>query len=369
MATIKSGDGTTQLSVDAVSKAARVSIYDPATGMPMGSYIRGAGIDLDTSANSDIRDAIAIAVPGAGGAQVAGTVTTPLRIDPTGTTTQPVSGAVEISNFPDTQPVSGTVTVANPVNSVQVNNFPVTQQVSGAMAVTNFPGTQTVAGSVNVTNLPTTQTVTGTVNANVRVGGSDISAANPLTTVTTGSVTIANTATTAVPVSVITPDYGLSYSAVMEIQPTTLADSTTYWAMRNNGSKVAYIRRIDLEQGFAGTAANSRSTFYLVRFTGAVTGGGAVTPVKKASQGNAAGCSILVANAGLGTTSASFEAGQIHRIANVNQVYSVTTQSLQFGSTEAQCLQLQPGEGLAIRASGTIVAGSFIVGSVGWHEN
>jgi hypothetical protein len=38
-----------------------------------------------------------------------GTAGNPLRVNPTGTTTQPVSGTVAVSNFPATQPVSGTV--------------------------------------------------------------------------------------------------------------------------------------------------------------------------------------------------------------------------------------------------------------------
>jgi hypothetical protein len=132
-----------------------------------------------------------------------GTSGQPLRVDPTGTTTQPVSGTVAVSNFPATQPVSG---------SVSVSNFPATQPISavslplpanaaqetggnlatlagtvsaGAVAVSaaslplptgaatsanqtngnqitqvsNFPATQAVSGSVSVTNLPATQAI------------------------------------------------------------------------------------------------------------------------------------------------------------------------------------------------------------------
>lgn len=47
----------------------------------------------------------------------------PVRTDPTGSTTQPVSGTVAVSNLPATQPVSG---------SVSVSNLPATQPVSAA---------------------------------------------------------------------------------------------------------------------------------------------------------------------------------------------------------------------------------------------
>lgn len=383
MAVIKSGDSTTQLTVDTASKAARVSLYDPATGLPMASYIRGTGFDLDTSANVDMRDAIAIAVPGAGGAQIAGVASTPLRTDPTGTTVQPVSGTVAVSNHPAIQPVSGTVTVANPVNAVQVNNFPTsqavtgsvavtnfpgTQQVAGSMSVTNFPGTQQVAGAVTVSNLPATQQVAGTVTANVRVNSADVTTANPMPVNAVGSVAVTNTDANPVSVSIVPADPGASFTAVFDVVPTTLSDATTYWSIRNAGTKVVYIRRMDLQTGFYGVSASSRTSFYIVRYTGTVAGGASVTPVKKNSNSVGSGVAILTANAGLTTTGVTWEAGQIHRIANVNSNYNFASNELEFGATDAEHIQLQPGEGLAIRASGPIVSGSFVTGSIGWRE-
>src|SRR5207302_1677196 len=104
--------------------------------------------------------------------------------------TQPVSGAVSITNFPGTQPVSGTVSVTQsgtwyvraqdgsgnslasstitPTGAEQaliVRNIPSgTQPVSGSVSVSNFPATQPVSGSVSVSNFPATQTVSGNVN-------------------------------------------------------------------------------------------------------------------------------------------------------------------------------------------------------------
>jgi hypothetical protein len=398
MATIKDGSTATQLAVDTVSKAARVSLYDPATGLPMASYIRGTGFDLDTSANVDMRDAIAIAVPGAGGAQIAGVASTPLRTDPTGTTTQPISGTVTVSNLPTTQPISGTVTVANPVGAVQVNNFPanqtvsgtvtvanpistvavnnfpVTQQVAGtvgvngAVSVTNFPGTQTVAGTVNVANLPSTQTVTGNVNATVRQGNVDVSAANPLWVQDQGVTTVNNTAANPVITQAVTSEYGTSFAASIDMQPTTIADGTVFWTMRNASTKTFYIRRIDLHVGFIGTAATSRSTFGIYRFTGTPSGGATGLAVKKISAGASSTSQLLSAAAGLTVTGVTFDSQPFHRITNVNQLNSNGVQSIDFGTNEPGQMQLAPGEGIAIRAVGALVAGCYIAGSTGWHE-
>ena len=59
----------------------------------------------------------------------------------------PVTGSVNVGNFPSTQPVSG---------AVSVSNFPATQPVSGSV---------NVGGTVSVGNFPSTQTVTGSVRS------------------------------------------------------------------------------------------------------------------------------------------------------------------------------------------------------------
>ncbi|MEM2932500.1 MAG: hypothetical protein QXI61_06635, partial [Nitrososphaerota archaeon] len=51
-------------------------------------------LDYDTGAGTQQMLMIGIAIPAAGGAVAGGTATNPLRVDPTGTTTQPVSGTV-----------------------------------------------------------------------------------------------------------------------------------------------------------------------------------------------------------------------------------------------------------------------------------
>jgi len=101
------------------------------------------------------------------------------------------TGAVSVSNFPETQPVSGTVTVANPVSAVAVSNLPATQPVSGTVAVSNLPTMQAVSGTVTVGNA--SLAVTGPAsNAELRAEALAVSLASaPLPTDAATQTTLA----------------------------------------------------------------------------------------------------------------------------------------------------------------------------------
>jgi hypothetical protein len=86
-----------------------------------------------------------------------GILTNPVRMDPTGTTTQPVSGSVVVTNLPATQYIAGSVVVTN-LPAIQPVSGSVTALVSGSVAVTNFPSSQPISGSVSVSNFPAVQT-------------------------------------------------------------------------------------------------------------------------------------------------------------------------------------------------------------------
>lgn len=96
------------------------------------------------------------------------------------------ASSVTVTNFPTTQPVSGTVNIGNFPSAFGVNNFPATQPVSGTVGVNNFPATQSVSGTVGVNNFPAKQTVaisqTGTENDVDSSGGgggsTDLTATN-----------------------------------------------------------------------------------------------------------------------------------------------------------------------------------------------
>jgi hypothetical protein len=53
----------------------------------------GDEADLDSGAGTDEHEVVAIGLPGSGGHVVGGTATNPFRVDPTGTTTQPISAS------------------------------------------------------------------------------------------------------------------------------------------------------------------------------------------------------------------------------------------------------------------------------------
>lgn len=62
------------------------------TGVSDGTNLQGArGFDLDTGAGTEYSMGISIRLPGSGGSTAGGTSANPLRTDPTGTTTQPIS--------------------------------------------------------------------------------------------------------------------------------------------------------------------------------------------------------------------------------------------------------------------------------------
>lgn len=101
--------------------------------------------DFDSGPGSENVMLVGLAVPAAGGAQIVGTASAPLRIDPTGTTAQPVSGTVSASQ-------NGTWSV-RAQDGAGNNLESATSSPSGAergLIVRNIPsGTQTVSGNVS----------------------------------------------------------------------------------------------------------------------------------------------------------------------------------------------------------------------------
>jgi hypothetical protein len=121
----------------------------PATGTAAG-YSDGTNMqlarvfDYDTGAGSQYVAGVGIRLSSSGGSVEGGTASNPLRTDPTGTTTQPVSGTITANAGSGTFTVSGTVTA---------NVGTGTQPVSGT--VTANAGTGTFAVSAASLPLPT----------------------------------------------------------------------------------------------------------------------------------------------------------------------------------------------------------------------
>jgi hypothetical protein len=162
-----------------------------------------------------------------------------------------------------------------------------------------------------------------------------------------------------------------SYSARIEIIPSTLTDGTTYWSMRNLGANRVFINRLLLKIGFSGTAAATRSLFNIGRFSVATpTAGTAITAVKKDNLHPATSVTdIRFAPGGLTTTGVTFEA-PMHVLGPTNQLNDDHYMDLRFGdlSSISDKMILAIGEGLCIRAIGAVVAGSHLLGSIHWDE-
>ena len=129
-----------------------------AAGFTDGTDMRAAQVfDLDTGAGTEYDIGASIRLPSSGGSVAGGTATNPLRVDPTGTTTQPVSGTVTANAG------TGNFTV------VQGTATNLKAQVVGAgTAGSQTGGVLTVQGDPSGTPIPISgsTTVSGTVTAN-----------------------------------------------------------------------------------------------------------------------------------------------------------------------------------------------------------
>jgi fibronectin-binding autotransporter adhesin len=102
--------------------------------------------DFDTGAGTDTVSMFGVALPASGGAVAGGTSTNPLRVDPTGSTTQPVSGTVALGAG------SASIGTLGANNGVDVGDVTI-NNASGASAVNIQDGgnSLTVDGTVAAT--------------------------------------------------------------------------------------------------------------------------------------------------------------------------------------------------------------------------
>jgi hypothetical protein len=135
--------------------------------------------DYDTGAGTDTVAMHGIALPASGGAVQGGTSTNPVRVDPTGTTTQPVSGTVTANIG-----TSGSLALDASVTGLSLAQATTTSGQKGILnlaAVTtaapsyttaqSSPLSLTTAGSLRVDGSGVTQPVSGTVSANASQTG------------------------------------------------------------------------------------------------------------------------------------------------------------------------------------------------------
>lgn len=105
--------------------------------------------DFDTGAGTDTVTMFGIALPASGGAVAGGTSTNPVRTDPTGTTTQPVSGTVTANAGSGTFTVSGTVTANLAAGSNNIGDVDVLSVIPGTGATSLGKAIDGVAGATD----------------------------------------------------------------------------------------------------------------------------------------------------------------------------------------------------------------------------
>jgi hypothetical protein len=150
-------------------------------------------IDYDTGAGTQNMTVWGIALPASGGSVAGGTATNPIRTDPTGTTTQPVSGTVTANQ--GGAPWSQNVTQWNGVALGSPSNYGTSPGAVSVMGVNAFvTNTVTVTGTVAATQSGA-WTVNPTTAANWGVGATgaavpanaDYLAGNAITTLPTAA--------------------------------------------------------------------------------------------------------------------------------------------------------------------------------------
>lgn len=118
--------------------------------------------DYDTGAGTDTVTMFGLALPGAGGAVQGGTSTNPVRTDPTGTTTQPVSGTVTANLAAGTNNIGDVDVLTLPALPAGTNNI-------GDVDILSIAAGDNNIGNVDIVTMPNVTLAAGT-NTNEVVG-------------------------------------------------------------------------------------------------------------------------------------------------------------------------------------------------------
>lgn len=183
--------------------------------------------DYDTGAGTDTVTMFGIALPASGGAVAGGTSTNPVRTDPTGTTTQPVSGTVTANAGTGTFTVSGTVTA-----NAGTGTFTVDSELPAAAALadaTANPTTPLVGAALELFNGTTWDRVRGDTTNGVDV---DVTR---LPSLAAGTNNIGDVDVLTVPAPLSTTGGGTEATA---LRVTIASDSTGVVSVDDNGGSL-----------------------------------------------------------------------------------------------------------------------------------
>jgi hypothetical protein len=127
--------------------------------------------DYDTGAGTVTEAMIGLALPASGGPVAGGTATNPVRTDPTGSTTQPVSGTVTANAGTGPFPVSdngGSLTVDGSVSLATA--IPAGTNNIGDVDVLSLPALPAGSNNIGDVDVLTLPAITGTVTSNAGTG-------------------------------------------------------------------------------------------------------------------------------------------------------------------------------------------------------
>jgi hypothetical protein len=159
-------------------------------------------------------------------------------------------------------------------------------------------------------------------------------------------------------------------------QSAATAAAAIVWGLYNaSATKIVYVRAIQLQMFFDGTAAATLMKYELVKYTGvtAFSGGAGVTPMhKRTSLSAALVAAARVLDTGLTATSGAAQSpvqiGAMGRVTmtatNFQSYVTMPLSQNERGTLSALAIELAQNELLAIRQSATSVIGDNIVGYV-----
>jgi hypothetical protein len=161
-------------------------------------------------------------------------------------------------------------------------------------------------------------------------------------------------------------DISKSYSATFTVIPTTLTIGLHYFSLRNtNATKKIRINRIETAQYFVGTAAASRSTYTVNKYTGVTaTAGTAVDPLKRSTSNDTSIAEVKQAPTGFVLTGAVLQA-RVVTLGHPNQVNASLGKDWDFSNFP---IELAQNETLTLTSESAIVAGSTVHISIQWSE-
>ena len=185
--------------------------------------------DYDTGVGTQTMTMFGLALPASGGAVAGGTASNPVRTDPTGTTTQPISGTVTANAGSGTFTVSGTVTANAGTN---LNTSALALETGGNLA----------SVATNTTNIPN---VVGTAGSAIpskllQVGGSDGTNARAIKTDSSGNVAVNVQNTPTVTANAGTGTFtiagAVTQSGTWTVQPGNTANTTPWLVQEQAGT-------------------------------------------------------------------------------------------------------------------------------------